>query len=122
MKLNTGRLKEICERRQMTLDKLLRNAGVSRNAYYTLARKTSVLPRSIRLLADSLNVPASAFLDETPAPSERTRTLARQVDKIAGGNKRISRDNVRHSLLLLEEKPFDRLRRSLLRAQKFDFR
>jgi hypothetical protein len=32
----------------------------------------------------------------------------------------MDRDNIRHTLLLLEEKPIDRLQRSLLRARKSD--
>ena len=122
MRLDTAKVKNLCLRKRTTLDGLLRNAGVSRNAYYTLARKKSVLSKSIRMLADFLDVPASALMEETPAPSERAKALLKQVDQIARGNRGVSRENVRHSLLLLRERPFDRLRRALLRAQKFDFR
>lgn len=45
----------------------------------------------------------------------------RQLQQVLNQNPDLEPDNVRHTLLLLQEPPIDRLRRSLTRAQKFNF-
>ncbi|MFH0924994.1 MAG: hypothetical protein V1872_05070 [bacterium] len=47
--------------------------------------------------------------------------LLNTLEEIMRHHKNADRDNVRHTLLLLEEKPIDRLRRALIRAGKFNF-
>jgi hypothetical protein len=101
---------------------VLHHAGVSRNAYYSLARKTSVLPQSIIAIADQLDVQPSAFLEEGSLMQQRVQLLLATLDKIMKRHKKADPDNVRHTLLLLQEKPINRLRGALLRGQKFDFR
>lgn len=120
MRLATDRVKKLCAGRGVSLAALLREAKVSRNAYYTLSRKPSVLPKSIRALASGLGVKPSAFLEEKGSPSEEVRRLVAQVDRIERRHRIYDRDNVRHTLLLLREKPIDRLRRALIRGQKPD--
>ena len=101
---------------------VLHSAKVSRNAYYSLARKDSVLPKSIIALAHQLDVQPSAFLEEGDRVQQSVQLLLVTVDKIMKRHKKADRDTVRHTLLLLQEKPINRLRRGLLRAEKFDFR
>ena len=121
MKICKEKLKKLCEKKQITLNQLLREAGVSRNAYYSLLRKNSVLPKSIAAMASKLNVSPSAFLEEESLSLQKARALLARVDKISKHHKVSDPDNIRHTLLLLEEEPVNRLKRALLRAQKFAF-
>jgi transcriptional regulator with XRE-family HTH domain len=118
MRLALDKVKKLCAKRGVNLTALLREAKVSRNAFYTLSRKPSVLPKSVQALATALDVKPSAFLEEKETPSDEARSLIAQIDRIERKFKIHDRDNVRHTLLLLREKPFDRLRRALIRAQK----
>ena len=122
MRISPDKLKALCEKKQQNLKQLLHNAGVSRNAYYSLARKNSILPRSIIAIANQLDVQPSAFLEEELLIQQKAQFLLETLDKIMKRHKKADRDNVRHTLLLLQEKPINRLRRALLRAQQFDFR
>ncbi len=120
MRLSGENIKELCGARHLSLNALLKRAGVSKTAFYHLIYKDSVLPRSIGALAAALDVRPSALLEETDLKSRRAIRLLETVDRIAGSDPSLDRDNVRHTLLLLEEKPIERLRRSLLRARKPD--
>ena len=120
MRISKEKLRVLCRKRQISFAGLLRRAGVSRNAFYSLARKRSVLPRSIEALASELDVSPIAILHDEGSPLERAETLITTVDSIVNRHRASDRDNVRHTLLLLEEKPIDRLRRALTRGQKFN--
>ena len=120
MRLATDRVRQLCGRRGMSLSALLRQTKVSRNAYYTLARKPSLLPKSIQALASGLGVQSSALLETKESPSEEARLLIEQIDRIERQHKIRDRDNVRHTLLLLRERPIERLRRALIRGQRPD--
>ncbi|MBW2184801.1 MAG: helix-turn-helix transcriptional regulator [Deltaproteobacteria bacterium] len=122
MRISPDKLKDLCKEKQQNLKQLLHKAGVSRNAYYSLVRKNSVLPKSIIAIANQLGVPPSFFLEEGSQIHQRAHLLLMKLDNIMNRHKKADRDNVRHTLLLLQEKPINRLRRALLRAQKFDFR
>ena len=117
MKLSGTRVKCLCNKRGIGLNSLLRSAGVSRTAYYSLVRKDSVLPKSIRAIARQLNVRPSAFLEEKSRAEQRALAVMANVQAILREQPALNPDNVRHTLLLLHEKPVDRLRRALLRAQ-----
>jgi hypothetical protein len=43
--------------------------------------------------------------------------LSRRVEEIVTANPDADRDNVRHTLILLEQPPFERLQRSLIRGR-----
>ena len=122
MRISPDKLKALCEKKQQNLKLLLHNAGVSRNAYYSLARKNSILPKSIIAIANQLDVQPSVFLEEESHIQQKAQLLLETLDRIMKRHKKADRENVRHTLLLLQEKPINRLRRALLRAQKFDFR
>jgi transcriptional regulator with XRE-family HTH domain len=120
MRLDAARVRALCVRKGLTLQDLLREAGVSRTAYYSQVRKESVLPVSIRALAGTLGIAPSSILEEAPAEEWHTRALIRCARRILARNPGASFDNVWHTLVLLEEKPEDRLRRSLLRGRAGD--
>lgn len=120
MRLDTENIKRICKDRGRTLGSVLDEAGVSRTAFYSLARRESVLPASVRALAGTLGTVPSAILDEAPAIEWRTRVLLRQAQRIVAEEPQVSFENVWHTLVLLEEPPVERLRRSLLRGRAVD--
>jgi transcriptional regulator with XRE-family HTH domain len=64
MKISSEKLKRLCRKKGLSLSRLLQEAGVSRNAYYSLARKDTVLPNSIIAIAARLGVRPSSFMDE----------------------------------------------------------
>lgn len=122
MRVSIERVKLLCRERGNTLTGLLATAGVSRNAFYSLARRDSILPRSLRAVCARLGIRPDEVLTADDRETEAMKTLLAEVDSIAGHDGRVDRDNVRHTLLLLREKPIDRLRRALVRAQKPDLR
>lgn len=121
MRIMEDRLKALCAQRGLSISALLARAGVSRNAFYSLLRKQNVLPASITRIADSLGVPAVAFMQAEPTVVEKARRLYREIERIKHKHEEVDPDNVRHTLLLLDERPVDRLRRALTRGQRFDF-
>jgi transcriptional regulator with XRE-family HTH domain len=120
VKLDARRIKKLCKQEGLTLQALLERAGVSRTAYYSLTRKDSVLPASVRAVAGELGVAPSAILEEAPSAEWRTRALLRKAGRVLDHHPRASFENVWHTLVLLEEPPIDRLRRSLLRGRAAD--
>jgi hypothetical protein len=122
MRVSLDKVESLCGQRELNIGGLLREAGVSRNAFYSLSRKDSVLPRSLIRIAEALDVSPSALLDESPTPTERIKKIAAESKLIAERHKDIDRDTARHTLILLHEKPLDRLRRALRRGRSFDLR
>ncbi len=120
MKIDMKRLKSICAGQDLTLSELLQSAGVSRNAFYTLARQDSILPRSIQVIANHLQIPPSSFLADEGSDTQKGMNLIRRVRNIVNHHELADPDNIRHTLILLEEKPVERLRRALLRARRFN--
>ncbi len=120
MRLNADRIRRHCARRGISLQALLHDAGVSRTAYYSLVRKDSVLPRSVRSLAGTLGVRPSALLVEAGPEEWRARAMLRKAQRIVKSQPGTSFENVWHTLVLLEEDPAERLRRSLLRGRALD--
>jgi len=103
------------------MSELLAQSGVSRNAYYTLARKKNILPQSITAIAETLSVSASELVKADPSPLGKAQEVYREVDRIRKEHRDVDPDNVRHTLQLLDKKPVERLRRALTRAQRFNF-
>jgi len=118
MRISIQAIKDQCLQQKITISELLTKAGVSRNAFYTLAREDSILPKSVRAIAKSLKISPSEFLTEDDPETERMKLLLNKVDELAGKYKQVDRDNIRHTLLLLSEPPIDRLRRALTRGRK----
>jgi hypothetical protein len=122
MRLSLEKIESLCDEQHTTTAQLLREAGVSRNAFYTLARKDTVVPRSLIRIAESLGVSVSALLDDTGTPAQRMESLAAEANRIVKRHRGADRDNVRHTLLLLDEKPLERLRRALRRGRPVNIR
>jgi hypothetical protein len=120
VKLSKTKLDRLCRQRRVTLSRLLGEAGVSRNALYSLLRRREILPRSVTAVAAALRVSPSVLLEETPSPGAEMRRIMREVTAIRRRHPEADPDTIRHTLILLKEKPVERLRRSLLRAQKPD--
>ncbi|MBM3293405.1 MAG: hypothetical protein FJY82_02650 [Candidatus Aminicenantes bacterium] len=118
MRIDLTRFRALARKRGLSLNALLAEAGVSKTAFYHLVHKSSVLPRSLDSLAERLAVRPSAFLTEKRPDVTKVRRVLRLTDRIVAGNPDLDRDNVRLTLLLLEEEPIRRLRRSLIRGRK----
>jgi lambda repressor-like predicted transcriptional regulator len=122
MRISLDKVEYQCRRKGLSTTELLREAGVSRNAFYSLARKDYVVPRSVVLVAEHLDVSVSDLLEEADTPVARIKSIAAEAVEIAKRNPGVDPDNVRHTLILLDEKPVERLRRALRRGRFVDFR
>jgi len=118
VQLSSEKLKKQCGQRQMRLSDVLKQAGVSRTAYYSLVRKDSVLPKSILRIARHLDVNPSALLDNGEAKVRHLRDLQNQAVALAKRYPNCDRDVMFRTLLNLELPPIERLRRALIRARK----
>ena len=92
------RIRSLCRARGMTVTGALAKAGVSRNAFYSLARRDSILPRTLRALGAGLGVEPEALLTRDDRRAEEMKSVLA-------------------ALLLLRKKPIDRLRLALARAR-----
>ena len=126
MQVSVERVKQLCRERGTTLTSLLAAAGVSRNAFYSLARRDSIYPRSLCAVCARLGISPDMALSADEGGVESMKSLLAEVEAIVGRDKRVDRDNVRHALLLLREKPIDRplylLGGALGEPIQFDFR
>ena len=118
MRVSVSRIKDLCLGKGYSLKDLLSRAGVSKTAYYHLIYKDYVLPRSIHDLAEALGVEASAFLEEKSPAERQAYFIIRKTDEIMEAHPSLDRENVRHTLLLLQEEPIKRLRRALIRGRR----
>ena len=121
MKLSIDKIKTLCKKNGWTLNDLLRKSGVSRTAYYSLTRKNSVVPKSIHAIARQLGLSTSCILQDTDQEKKSARLIFEKALWIARKHRNVNPDNVRHTLLLLKEKPVERLRKGLLRGRVFGF-
>lgn len=117
MKLDEEAIRRRCEARGLALSRVLRQAGISRTAYYSLLRRPSVLPKTVLKLASALDAPASEFLDDSTAEQRRARRRVDAAKRIAGETSGASFENVWHTLALLDEPPSERLKRALRRGR-----
>ena len=106
-------VKRECAKRGISLQSLLKSAGVSSNAYYSLAGKPSAIPVSIARIADALGVSPTKLMVDEQSLLEKHLALISEVDRISELHPEIERDAIRHTLLSLDEPPIDRLRRAL---------
>ncbi|OGD08963.1 MAG: hypothetical protein A2Y86_03070 [Candidatus Aminicenantes bacterium RBG_13_62_12] len=121
MRLSNEKVKALSRARGLSQKDLLEQSGVSKTAYHHLLSKSSVLPHSVNALAETLGVKESSLIAEE-SDEERICHIARMTDEIIARNPKLDRDDVRHTLLLLEEEPIDRLRRALIRGTKINLR
>jgi transcriptional regulator with XRE-family HTH domain len=117
MVLNPEKIKYLCKENGLSLKDLLAKSGVSKTAYYYLLYKDSLLPKSVHALASVLKVPPSDFLDDFNNEERKIIQIDRQTTEIMKMNPQLDRDNVRLTLLLMEEEPIERLTRGLIRGR-----
>lgn len=118
MKLADEKIRRLVADRGKSLSCVLRDSGVSRTAYYSLAGRETVLPKSIHALAHALGVrPSDLVLDDRTEEEERALVRLREARKICARHPRASFDNVWHTLSLLDCSPEERLNRSLIRGR-----
>ena len=117
MKLDVDAIRRCCEARGLPVSRVLREAGISRTAYYSLLRRDSVLPKTVIRLAGALDTPASGLLDEQSSEEKRARRRVEFAKRIAAAHSGTSFENVWHTMALLDEPPSARLNRALRRGR-----
>lgn len=121
MKLSIIKVRSMGRERNLSLTRLLERSGVSRTAFYSLARRESVFPKTIRSVARTLGVSPLQILEQ--AMPQEDAALARRLDqvrKIIESAPGANFQNVWHAVVLLEMTPAERLNRSLLRGRAHD--
>jgi len=118
MRIDTNNLKRLCLERRIRLNDLLKQAGVSRTAYYSLTRKESVLPKSVCMIAHRLGVSPLRFLDDPSVRVGRIRELQNRTDTICRQYPECDRDVVFRTMMNLDLPPVERLRKALLRGRQ----
>ena len=71
-------------------------------------------------MARMLDVAPSSILEEEPPATARVQVLLAKARTVLAREPRATFENVWHTLVLLDETPIERLRRSLLRARATD--
>lgn len=117
MKLDAEAIRRLCETRGIPVSRVLRDAGISRTAYYSLLRRDSVLPKTVHRLATALDARESELLDDTASEERRARRRLQETRRIAQGKPAATFENVWHTLTLLDEPPLARLNRALRRGR-----
>ena len=118
MRLDADRVRQTARRQGLTLSALLRRAGVSRTAFYSLARRRTIVPRTVTSVARVLGLPPSSLLRDTrDVARERAEDLAREARRIHARSRGSDFTNLWHTLNLLELTPAERLARSLVRGR-----
>ena len=121
MRINKEILQNLCKIKGLLLKELLEKSGVSKTAYYNLLNRHRLLPGSIYYLADVLDVKPSLFLEEENPEEMKIIQALQTTEEIMEECPGLDRDNVRHTLILLNEKPIDRLNRGLTRGRSSHF-
>lgn len=117
MQLDGEKIKKFANDKGLSLSKLLRDANVSRTAYYSLTRRFTVLPKSIIDICHTLGVSPVEILTPEDPQVLRIRQKQQTLEKLLESNPNASRENLWHTLILLDEPPIERLNRSLLRGK-----
>lgn len=117
MHVSKEKIEKLTRKRGISLKTLLKEAGVSKTAYYNLIYNDTLLPHSLVSIAEYLGVRPSHLLEETHPDVRRLRKVAEMSEKIYLLNPESDPENIRHTLLLLLEEPKKRLDRSLTRGR-----
>jgi len=117
MRLSSDKVKILARRRGESISALLARAGVSRTAFYSLARRRSVLPGTVAALASALDVSELDLLESKPEPDADPQRRVREARAIVRGRPGATFENVWHALCLLALDPLERLNRSLIRGR-----
>jgi hypothetical protein len=120
MRFDADSVRNLARQQGLSLGEALRRAGVSRTAFYSLARRPTALPGTITSLARVLGVAPTRLLHEEPATG-RAEALVREARRIRARSRRSEFENLWHTLNLLELPPAERLVRSLVRGRTKPF-
>ena len=118
MRLAPKKVRQLTRLRGESLTSLLKRAGVSRTAYYSLLRRETLLPRTVLSLSAALETTPGEILEEDPsdvAPGYKQRL--RKARRILESSPEATFENIWHTLCLLELGPVERLNRSLIRGR-----
>ena len=116
MRFDADAVRLLARQQGLRLGETLRRAGVSRTAFYSLARRPTALPKTITSLARVLGVSPTRLLRDEGAPS-RSEALVREARRIRARAKGADFENLWHTLNLLELSEAERLTRSLVRGR-----
>jgi hypothetical protein len=116
MRFDADGVRDLARRQALSLGEALRRAGVSRTAFYSLARRPTALPGTITSLARVLGVAPTRLL-RGEASSGRSEALVREARRIRTRSRQSEFENLWHTLNLLELPPAERLVRSLVRGR-----
>jgi hypothetical protein len=118
MRFDADAVRDLARRQGLSLGEALRRAGVSRTAFYSLARRPTALPGTVTSLARALGVPPSHLLREDAGGGrDRAAALVREARRIRARSRLSAFENLWHTLNLLELTPAERLARSLVRGR-----
>jgi transcriptional regulator with XRE-family HTH domain len=118
VKLSLAKVRRLGRERKLSLTRLLETSGVSRTAFYSLARRESVFPKTIRAVARTLGVDPLEILEASPSSSDAAhQPRLDRAGRIMASAPAADFHNVWHTLCLLELPPAERLDRSLLRGR-----
>ena len=113
MRVSCYKIKTICKNRGLSLTVLLKQARISRTAYYSLTQKELVVPKSLQTLAESLGVTVSDILFDPAEEERRLLRLYSELNRIKDKYPKIDSNSAWHTLLQLELSPLERLQRGL---------
>lgn len=116
MRIDPVRIKALCRRQGISLNELLKRSGVSKTAYYSLTRRGIVIPKSLLRLCKTLGTEATALLDSLDKEAIKDLVLKEELSLLLRRYTSANRENLWHTLLLLEENPVNRLNRALKRS------
>lgn len=118
MRIDTAQIKKLSKERGLSINLLLSRSQTSKTAYYSLVHRKSILPGTVHKLAEALGVdPANLVTSKSDAQALYLERIT-QLEEVLKLHPNSSRENVWHTLVLLEQKPIERLRGALRRAGK----
>ncbi len=120
MYLDSVKIKKLCKSKGITLNELIKKAGISKTAYYHLIRKKQLLVNSILEIAICLDTETKQITSFWNQAEEQYYHLNSKLEELCLKYPELNRDNAWHTLLLLSEEPLQRLDRALLRGQKIN--
>ncbi len=106
-------LRKLAKERGLSVCETLRRSGVSRNAYYNLLRKRSLLPKSVELLSETLGVDSEELVMSDTSQETRMARKMLFVQKLVEEDPRIDSGTALTTLKLLEMTSLERLEQSI---------